>query len=323
MQTMLSHWEDHAYGDLDQAQAAVSNMLKPHRLCMQHTGQALDTRVRHADFGRITLSRLCYGADVRIQPEHLAGFYLVQIPLYGSAQVRCGNEEVDSNVRTATLLNPNEDIDMRWRGDSDQVMLKLERSLVEGLAAAMDGTETPRSVSFPVRFEAHASAPWKRMMRYLLDCAHTQGEGADSPLLLTQIEQLAASTLLSLHPHRQLDDSPALTQRILPRHIKRVETYLQEHAHEAVRGEDLAHFAGVSLRSLYAGFREYCGISPMQYLRGIRLERARRDLLDPHQADSVSTIALRWGFSHLGRFSAEYRQRFGETPSASLQRRHA
>lgn len=320
MQNMLRHWEDYACADLDQVQAAVSNMIKPHRLGLLHAGQTLDTRVRHASFGRITLSRLRYGADVRIQPEQLAGFYLVQVPLYGCANVRCGQEEVDSTPCTATLLNPNEDISMSWRGDSDQVMLKLDRTLVEELAAAMDGLEAPRSINFPIRFEAHTSAPWKRMMRYLLDCAHTQVDGGDSMLLQAQIEQLTASTLLSLHPHRQFADGPPI-QRVLPRHVKRAENYLQEHAHEAVRGEDLARYAGVSLRSLYAGFREYCGISPMQYLRGVRLERARHDLLDPQQQDSVSTIALRWGFSHLGRFSAEYRQRFGEAPSASLQRR--
>jgi AraC-like DNA-binding protein len=32
----------------------------------------------------------------------------------------------------------------------------------------------------------------------------------------------------------------------------------------------------------------------------------------------VSEIALRWGFGHFGRFAAEYRRRFGESPSQTL-----
>ena len=38
---------------------------------------------------------------------------------------------------------------------------------------------------------------------------------------------------------------------------------------------------------------------------------------------SVSAAALRWGFAHLGRFSAEYRRAFGECPAQTLRRRGA
>ena len=62
----------------------------------------------------------------------------------------------------------------------------------------------------------------------------------------------------------------------------------------------------------------------MQYLRQIRLDRARADLLNETEAvNSVTEVAFRWGFMHQGRFSAEYKQRFGETPSQSLQRSRA
>jgi AraC-like DNA-binding protein len=51
------------------------------------------------------------------------------------------------------------------------------------------------------------------------------------------------------------------------------------------------------------------------------MERARRDLLaaDP-QADSVTDIAARWGFFHLGRFSQAYRCAYSELPSQTLAR---
>ena len=60
----------------------------------------------------------------------------------------------------------------------------------------------------------------------------------------------------------------------------------------------------------------------MEYLREIRLKRAREALLaaDPCSATSVTEIALDSGFVHLGRFSSEYRNRFGESPSQTLRR---
>ena len=58
----------------------------------------------------------------------------------------------------------------------------------------------------------------------------------------------------------------------------------------------------------------------MRYLRDIRLERVRQDLLDPGQPHSVTEIATRWGFFQLGRLAAEYRRRYSETPRETLVR---
>jgi transcriptional regulator GlxA family with amidase domain len=78
--------------------------------------------------------------------------------------------------------------------------------------------------------------------------------------------------------------------------------------------------AGVSLRSLYAGFKDYCGVSPMQYVRELRLDGVRKALLGEPDCN-IASIAMRWGFGHLGRFSMEYKARFGESPSQSVRRR--
>jgi AraC-like DNA-binding protein len=65
------------------------------------------------------------------------------------------------------------------------------------------------------------------------------------------------------------------------------------------------------LHQLFAG--EHRSVS--QYVRGLRLERCRRDLLDPRLADqSVATIAFRWGFGDLSSFNRAFRAAFGATP---------
>ena len=78
--------------------------------------------------------------------------------------------------------------------------------------------------------------------------------------------------------------------------------------------------AGVSLRSLYAGFQDFCDISPMQYLRNVRLERVRAELTAGPVSGGVASVALRWGFTHMGRFSAEYKAHFGESPSQTARK---
>ncbi|WP_294014024.1 helix-turn-helix transcriptional regulator [Streptomyces sp.] len=55
------------------------------------------------------------------------------------------------------------------------------------------------------------------------------------------------------------------------------------------------------------------GVTPLTYLRNVRLDRVHADLLTG--ATGVTEAAGRWGFSHLNRFSAAYRRRFGAAPS--------
>ena len=84
---------------------------------------------------------------------------------------------------------------------------------------------------------------------------------------------------------------------------------------------DIAEAAGVGVRTLQNHFADDLGQTPMSYLRDARLDRVRAELADlPNSAGvKVTDVALRWGFSHLGRFSAAYRDRFGESPSQTLR----
>ena len=56
----------------------------------------------------------------------------------------------------------------------------------------------------------------------------------------------------------------------------------------------------------------------MHWIRQQRLELARQRLIDPADQVSVTQIAFSCGFTQLGIFARLYRQRFGETPSATL-----
>ena len=82
---------------------------------------------------------------------------------------------------------------------------------------------------------------------------------------------------------------------------------------------DLASAVGVSVRGLQEGFVRHVGMSPMTYLRDVRLARAHRDLVaaDP-ELITVASAARPWGFSHLGRFAASYQKKYGVLPSETL-----
>jgi AraC family transcriptional regulator, ethanolamine operon transcriptional activator len=87
---------------------------------------------------------------------------------------------------------------------------------------------------------------------------------------------------------------------------------------EPVTVASLCSALEVSRRTLQYCFQEVLGISPNAYLRAMRLNGARRALQTG--SPSVTDAALDWGFWHLGQFSADYRQMFGELPSQTAQR---
>jgi transcriptional regulator GlxA family with amidase domain len=102
--------------------------------------------------------------------------------------------------------------------------------------------------------------------------------------------------------------------------VRRAQQYIGAHLDDAMTIGDVAAAAGVAHRTLYKHFHEVRGISPMRYARDCRFAEVRQALLHAGPRDNVTTIAVQWGFCHLGRFSVEYRKRFGETPSETLRR---
>ena len=106
----------------------------------------------------------------------------------------------------------------------------------------------------------------------------------------------------------------------VPRGLARVLRVMRAAPAKTPTLKDLARTAGVSTRTLQRQFQAFLGQTPVEALRTIRLEYARLDLLRGERGISVADIATRWGLTHLGRFSIEYRRRFGEKPSQTLHR---
>jgi len=103
--------------------------------------------------------------------------------------------------------------------------------------------------------------------------------------------------------------------------VRRAEAFLEAQADPAVRIEDLCRAAATSLSRLERAFRETFGMSPHRYLTLGRLGAVRRELLRRGASASVTEVAMRWGFFHLGRFAQDYRRHFAELPSQTVRAR--
>ncbi len=306
--------------DLLQTRSLVGEVMKPHDLHVHGSSQQVNARMHHMAFGGVSLNRLKYGAEVDIEAGPLGDFYLIQMPLMGNALITSGNQCVDSDAEVASVLSPSDATIMRWSADCDQLMVRIDRMLVDRAIGAISGRMEPETVRFQLGFRWREYAPWRCLIQYLSECANDPFDPLQYSLMVAHIEQLVVSTLVSAQPHDMRAPKTTRCTAVMPRHVKRVQEYLRANAGEPVTADQMALLAGVSLRSLYTGFKDYCGVSPMQYLRTLRLDGARTALLNEPDCN-IASVAMRWGFGHLGRFSSEYKQRFGESPSQSVRRR--
>ncbi|MCP4405126.1 MAG: AraC family transcriptional regulator [bacterium] len=81
----------------------------------------------------------------------------------------------------------------------------------------------------------------------------------------------------------------------------------------------LCQVTGTGLRTLQRAFEEHFELTPSQYLKLRRLNAVHLELMQCHDREiTVTEIALRHGFGHLGRFSQSYRSLFRETPKSTL-----
>jgi AraC-like DNA-binding protein len=82
---------------------------------------------------------------------------------------------------------------------------------------------------------------------------------------------------------------------------------------------ELCLVARVSERRLRKAFTDEYDMPPTKYFRLWALAEAHRRLLhnDAH-AETVTEVALGFGFNHLGRFSVQYKAIYGEKPSTTL-----
>lgn len=308
--------------DLDEARARVAGVFSPHHLCVARQDARLDAEMCHVPMGGVSVNRLRYGATVDIDVGRTNDFLLVMMPLTGSAEIRCGDATIRSTPTLASVVSPTLPLRMRSQADADQIMVRIDRALIERQCAQHLGHDLKRPIEFEVGMELSESGgqSWASLIRYLVGELDRPSNVFTSPLTRAHVEQLVVATLLLAQPHRYRDELLRAGRSIAPAFVRRVEEHIIDHADQALSVAQLAAHAGVSTSTLFSGFRDFRNTSPMAYLRQVRLQRVRDDLQASGGGDAtVTEVALRWGFTHLGRFASEYKRRFGESPSATLK----
>ena len=134
---------------------------------------------------------------------------------------------------------------------------------------------------------------------------------------------IVASSIVWMGESSKRHSPIEISERVACIHVaKIVQQYIESHYREPVHIEDLCRVTGVGARTIQRCFRKYFDMPVSKYLKTLRLDSSRRELLAAHSSEvSVTNIAMLNGCTHLGRFSVEFREQFSESPHVVLNSR--
>tara|TARA_A100000171_G_scaffold4817_1_gene3966 strand:- start:1713 stop:2711 length:999 start_codon:yes stop_codon:yes gene_type:complete len=306
--------------DAEEVRHQVSRIFCDHDLKVVGRSQSLNTEIHFRRGKQVSYGRMLYGATVDIEPGKLDDFYLIQIPVAGQEAIHYDRHAILSDTRVATIISPDLEFRMRHEHSAEKLFIRVERSALEQQCAQYYGHLSHDALHFDPAIDLQQGSlqSLKRLLHWQLYEA-SEGDLFNQPLIAARFEEVLMVSLLGSLQHNQ--HTPFHAGYVAPGFVKRAEEYIQHHAHQPLTAGNIAEHVGVSIRNLFAGFRKYRNTSPMRYLKQVRLDEVHQALLHATSDTAVTQVALCWGFTHLGQFSASYRQRFGERPSDTLKRK--
>lgn len=228
---------------------------------------------------------------------------------------RCG--VIDAHSWSAVIPSGTA-LELACSADCRLLMIQIDNGRLECAVAALWGA--PRGPALGLG-QADASTPAMRSLRRAVEFAIVELEitGKDSsPVALAELQDLIVTRFIHGHYPDLVDI--AVRDAGLPSRprMRLLEDYLRSRWNEPVTVERLAEIANVGTRSIFRYFRQVHGSTPLDFMKTLRLQEARRGLQNPTDATSVSSEALRCGFNNMGHFAKDYRRKFGELPSDTL-----
>ena len=197
------------------------------------------------------------------------------------------------------------------------IELQLGRDWVshEATAGQPGGVSNLQPPAGALRLASTILAELKAYLLSLFQSARANPELLSSPVVMATVGDFLLDRIAQGTQERCVPGDSASHWRLVQQACDRI----KEELDQAPTVAQLCLELGVSRRTLQNGFQQVLDVSPLSYLKAVRLGHARRAL---KQVGSVTEAATAYGFWHFGHFSHDYQIMFGERPSQTL-RRHA
>ncbi|WP_068176398.1 AraC family transcriptional regulator [Mycobacterium sp. UM_CSW] len=311
--------------DIDEAASALGRVYVTAELVPNKTN-SVGMHMNAAQLPLITAGYLGFGADVTVRANDVTAYY-IDAPLSGSAVNRWRDGElVKTTTGSVAVFTPGTPCVLDWSGDCGQICLKVSEPQMRRQLEAMLNRPVRKRITFARQFDLSTTAAhdWYHLVSLLArEVGRTDGL-LNHRLAAANLQLLLIQGLLQIQPHNYTEALAESEGAASANVAKRAIDLLHAHPETMWSTAQLARQTGVSARALQRAFERSDQPSPMAYLRRLRLHRVYTELAaSSPDSVTVTMVAGRWGFVHLGRFAGQYQQLFGETPAETLRHRVA
>lgn len=317
----------HSTHDVEAASAALSDSYAELTIRVPAKVEHFGMRLECLDLPDVQIAVLdLSSAWVRTVPYPN---YTVCFPVRGRVEVGGGvgpRAVVVTDGRGVTVCPSSGELDVAYLSDDCRILtVTVGREALERELEVMLGRSLTNTIRFDFAFDVERCSSLQRSLAYVqAELADPSGLAdhslANRGLALQQLSRLLMSAILTGQRHDWSDELRRPAGFEGPRAIRLAVEAIADRPMDFATVTDIARAANLSVRALEAGFKRHLGTSPMAHVRSVRLARAHDELARAELGSTTATaVAQRWGFTHYGRFTAAYRQRFGCSPRQTLR----
>ena len=321
---LLKHSIHASTHSIDTANQCLNQIIGPHELVDLSHEEPLNFSFKGEQMGGIIIGDLIYGKDVVFKTQHQQDmhFYCISRPKIGKPVFRQEHGVFEASPGNAAIVSPFDKFEIEIERDCVQSFISISKPLLENTLSDL----IQRPLDAPIEFNHIMSVQNERVNAWwnLLEYFGSYGRrDMNSECLMNEIkhdfEKILVKSLLLSQPHNY-SQLLADNHHNNPEFLQRALQYIHNNIQYNISSEDLERISGVSKQKLSKAFRDRMKVSFNSYIRHYRLKCIYQELSLAQDKKNITSIAMKWGVNHLGRFSIEYKQQFGESPSDTIRK---
>ncbi|CAH2810190.1 MAG: hypothetical protein CPDRYDRY_7020 [uncultured Paraburkholderia sp.] len=277
-----------------------------------HKADEVSTRSSHR-FPR-AYSHSCRKFILLVRSSQCGGCVLCQLPIQGDVSVTL--EGATRSARSTTIANRMVIDRVSFDTAAKTTNLVISSGSLHADLARLLGTPCHARLCFQPE-----TGLQRTDVEMLSHIAHAlcvgqlgRGEANGNEIASSYLQQAFTTIILQNVQHNYSNQLWSIPSDVLPARIKRAIDYMYANADQPLMLAQIAGAASLSVQGLQVGLMRHKSMSPMTFLRKVRLERVIGDLQNAGSPGGCEQIAARWGFDNFYRFTQAYTNTFGESP---------
>jgi len=322
IQFPLENYPIFVSSDLDEVIDIVTSSYCSHKLRLRDQKMVMNARHHKISLAQSSLNYLQYGAEVYVNPGEFEDFFMLEFPLSGNVKLSYGQEQFVNTPGKAVMLSPGKPISSIWSSECSEIMFKLNKKTLENHLANLLGRSLRKNLYFEpeINLNTGFGNTLTEFVGYLLRQADLNSPLFDSSILVKELEKSFMTMVLTCLPNNYSDYLEQTDSKVLPHYVYNAKKYIDDNLKEDITPAKVIEVCKLPCRSVYEGFQKYLGMTPLNYIKNRRLEKIHNELKAYSTKSSITEVAMKWGYRHLGRFSGEYYKRYGEKPSETRKK---